>query len=466
MSRSRASATDGACASACSAARSIRRMQGHRHIIELARRRLRLDQVWLLVSPGNPLKPRRGMAPFDRRLASARGIADGRRVIASAIEAVFGTRYTIDTLRRLLRPIPARALRLADGRGHPGAVAALASLAGVRAPRSIRRAAAARLQSSGLVRPRGASASRSARRPARSAAVLAEHAAPAWIFLHVPQHAASATAIRASRRSRAIAKPPKPFSPARHRAAPRKKVAKPTLPVAGKTPGTPRKKTIAAGPRPVAARRSRKAEPSALERLQSVIVGSLEDDKAENVVTLDLAGKAAFCDRMVIATGLADRQIAAMAEHLSEKLHAGGLEARAGGGRRRRRLGADRCRRHHRAPVQAGGAGDVRAGEDVGRGTGRGGSRLIGATGQTGSTCATRRVAAASAASTERSCISVLADSHRGGADAGRRVFLRPASGRTGRASVRRPLRQGASGRNRCRRTARIARGRRRPPAG
>ncbi len=129
---------------------------------------------------------------------------------------------------------------------------------------------------------------------------------------------------RDSRRSRAIAKPPKPFSPGRHRAAPRKKVAKPTLPEAGKTPGTPRKKTIAAGPRKSAVRV--KAEPSELDRLQSVIIGSLEDDKAENVVTLDLAGKASFCDRMVIATGLADRQIAAMAEHLSEKLHKAGLK--------------------------------------------------------------------------------------------------------------------------------------------
>ena len=76
---------------------------------------------------------------------------------------------------------------------------------------------------------------------------------------------------------------------------------------AGKTAGTPRKKTIAAGPRPAAARRTRKGEPSALERLQSVIVGSLEDDKAENVVALDLTGKAMFCDRMIIASGLADR---------------------------------------------------------------------------------------------------------------------------------------------------------------
>jgi ribosome silencing factor RsfS/YbeB/iojap len=96
--------------------------------------------------------------------------------------------------------------------------------------------------------------------------------------------------------------------------------------VAGKTPGTPRKKTIAAGPREPAVRRSRKTEPSALDRLQAVIIGSLGDDKADNVVTLDLAGKASFCDRMVIATGLADRQITAMAEHLSEKLHKAGLK--------------------------------------------------------------------------------------------------------------------------------------------
>jgi ribosome-associated protein len=93
-------------------------------------------------------------------------------------------------------------------------------------------------------------------------------------------------------------------------------------------PGTVRKKAIAAGPKtpkgtPPAKRV--KAEPSELDRLQGVIVTSLEDDKAENIVTLDLAGKATFCDRMVIATGLADRQIAAMAQHLSEKLHAAGL---------------------------------------------------------------------------------------------------------------------------------------------
>jgi ribosome silencing factor RsfS/YbeB/iojap len=62
-----------------------------------------------------------------------------------------------------------------------------------------------------------------------------------------------------------------------------------------------------------------------LDALQLVIVTSLEDDKAEEIVTLDLAGRAVFADRMVIATGLADRQITAMATHLEEKLHDAGL---------------------------------------------------------------------------------------------------------------------------------------------
>jgi ribosome silencing factor RsfS/YbeB/iojap len=94
-------------------------------------------------------------------------------------------------------------------------------------------------------------------------------------------------------------------------------------------PGSPRKKTIAAGPKKAASGsrvKKVKLESSELDRLQAVIVGSLEDDKAENVVSMDLAGKAMFCDRMVIASGLADRQITAMAQHLSEKLKDAGLK--------------------------------------------------------------------------------------------------------------------------------------------
>jgi ribosome silencing factor RsfS/YbeB/iojap len=95
------------------------------------------------------------------------------------------------------------------------------------------------------------------------------------------------------------------------------------------TPGTPRKKAVAAGP----SRRARLAEVSAdtlereaLDRLQAVITASLEDDKAEDIVALDLAGRASFADRMVIATGLVDRQISAMATHLEQKLHEAGIK--------------------------------------------------------------------------------------------------------------------------------------------
>jgi ribosome silencing factor RsfS/YbeB/iojap len=98
------------------------------------------------------------------------------------------------------------------------------------------------------------------------------------------------------------------------------------LPAADKTPGTARKKAVVAGPRPVVPRRPRSTEPSALDQLQRLIVTSLEDDKAENVVQLDLVGRATFCDRMIVATGLADRQISAMAEHLLRKLHEAGVK--------------------------------------------------------------------------------------------------------------------------------------------
>jgi ribosome silencing factor RsfS/YbeB/iojap len=100
---------------------------------------------------------------------------------------------------------------------------------------------------------------------------------------------------------------------------------KPILVEAPASPGSPRKKTIAAGPKKPSLRAARvKQEPSRVQMLRHLIVTSLEDDKAENIVTLDLTGKALFCDVMIIASGLAERQITAMAQHLREKLHAAG----------------------------------------------------------------------------------------------------------------------------------------------
>ncbi len=71
-------------------------------------RALALDEVWWLVSPGNPLKDAAGMAPLAARLASARAAAAGLPIRVTASEQARGTRYTVDTLRALDRRFPHR----------------------------------------------------------------------------------------------------------------------------------------------------------------------------------------------------------------------------------------------------------------------------------------------------------------------------------------------------------------------
>lgn len=80
----------------------------HRAISLFVTRRCRLDEVWWLVSPGNPLKEGRDMAPLGARLASARQLARGAPIVPTAIEREMGTRYTVDTLRLLVRRYPGR----------------------------------------------------------------------------------------------------------------------------------------------------------------------------------------------------------------------------------------------------------------------------------------------------------------------------------------------------------------------
>jgi len=81
---------------------------GHRHISLAALDALGLDEIWWLVSPGNPLKPGKGMAPLPARLASARRAARGARIRVTAIERQLETIYTADTLARLVRLYPKR----------------------------------------------------------------------------------------------------------------------------------------------------------------------------------------------------------------------------------------------------------------------------------------------------------------------------------------------------------------------
>jgi nicotinate-nucleotide adenylyltransferase len=169
---------------------------GHLHVSRLAARRLRLDRVWWLVSPGNPLKG--NAAPLPARLAAAHAIARGPAIVPTDIEAVIGTRYTIDTLRALRRHYPGvrfvwimGADSLADfhlWRDWRG-IAGLVPIAVVDRPGSTFAATAGR----------AAQALGAWRLPEAGAARLADLAPPAFTILHGPRSELSSTAIRAGR---------------------------------------------------------------------------------------------------------------------------------------------------------------------------------------------------------------------------------------------------------------------------
>jgi nicotinate-nucleotide adenylyltransferase len=168
---------------------------GHRHISLEAMRALGLDEVWWLVSPGNPLKANERMAPYPKRLESARRAARRARIKVSDFEARAGTRFTVDTLRKLRRRWPndrfiwlmgADSLRnfhmWKDWRG----IAREVPIAVIARPGYDSRARAARAM--GWLRRFV--------HPSRQANDWTEWSAPAILLLRLPPDPASSTAIR------------------------------------------------------------------------------------------------------------------------------------------------------------------------------------------------------------------------------------------------------------------------------
>jgi nicotinate-nucleotide adenylyltransferase len=80
--------------------------RAHRTISLFAMKRLALDRVWWLVSPGNPLKDTSRLPPLAERIAQARRIAASPVIDVTGIEATLGTRYTYDTVSRLRSRLP------------------------------------------------------------------------------------------------------------------------------------------------------------------------------------------------------------------------------------------------------------------------------------------------------------------------------------------------------------------------
>jgi nicotinate-nucleotide adenylyltransferase len=80
--------------------------EGHLYISRYALKKLKLDEIWWLVSPQNPLKSSDEMAPFASRFASAKHMAKNRRIHVSDFEQKTGTRYSIDTIKALQKRYP------------------------------------------------------------------------------------------------------------------------------------------------------------------------------------------------------------------------------------------------------------------------------------------------------------------------------------------------------------------------
>ena len=170
--------------------------EGHLHISHQALRRLKLDEIWWVVSPQNPLKPTEGMAPFAERFTSAESVAGAdSRILVSDIERKLGTQFTVDTVMNLTQTYPDTRFVWVMGADN------LRQAARWRDWRTFFRSVPIAV----FARPTyslRALVSKAARRFARAriresrAGRLADMRAPAWVYLRIPLSSASATRIR------------------------------------------------------------------------------------------------------------------------------------------------------------------------------------------------------------------------------------------------------------------------------
>lgn len=170
---------------------------GHRLATLIAMKRLRLDRVWWLVTPGNPLKNHSGLAPLERRMAAARALASHPRIVVTDVEDAIGVRYTHDTIAHLVRRCPGVRFVWLMGADNLKSfhrwerwreIADLAPIAVIDRPGATLQATQAR-----------AAATLEGRRiPERLAASVVGAPPPAWTFLHGPRSTLSSTALRGS----------------------------------------------------------------------------------------------------------------------------------------------------------------------------------------------------------------------------------------------------------------------------
>jgi nicotinate-nucleotide adenylyltransferase len=168
----------------------------------LAMKRLALDRVWWLVTPGNPLKDTNGLAPLAARVAAAQALARHPRIDITGIEAEIGVRYSYDTVRYLVSHCPGVHFVWLMGADNLRTFHLWQKWRGIADLVPI--AVVDRLGPSLHATSSVAAQALSRRRIAESdAASLLTRRAPAWVLLHGLKSPLSSTALRAGRRSQA-----------------------------------------------------------------------------------------------------------------------------------------------------------------------------------------------------------------------------------------------------------------------
>ena len=169
--------------------------EAHLHLSREALKRLALDHVWWLVSPGNPLKQNDALPPVEERLAAARRIANHPRIQVTSIEERLGTRYTIDTWTARQRAATDVRFVWLMGADNMAQFNAWKSWEDImqRVPVAIFDRPGYSLKALNGVAARKFTR---ARLSANEAGTLAEAKPPAWVFVPSVRNPASATAIR------------------------------------------------------------------------------------------------------------------------------------------------------------------------------------------------------------------------------------------------------------------------------
>ncbi len=173
--------------------------EGHLHISREALKRLNLDRVWWMVSPQNPLKSSEDMAPLAWRMESARAMAKHPRIDVTDIESRLGSTFTAETLERLSQRNSRHRFVWLMGADNLIQVPFWKDWNKIFTRVPIAVFGRPSYDSRALF-GKAATRYRSSRVLERDVAGLVDRPPPAWAFLAIRRHAASATAIRHSGR--------------------------------------------------------------------------------------------------------------------------------------------------------------------------------------------------------------------------------------------------------------------------